>query len=377
MHGGFGGAPKFPPIMVLLFLLRHYQRTGDADALEMVRATAEAMARGGIYDQLAGGFARYSVDERWLVPHFEKMLYDNALLLRVYTDALAADRRPAGGPGRVGDRLGSWSTSCATPDGGFASSLDADTDGVEGATYAWTPAQLERRSGDEDGPWAADLLGVTEAGTFEHGTSVLRLARDVDDARGGARRWPDVRGRLLAAREAPARSRAATTRSSPPGTAWRPPARARRRRRDSRDRARTVGSPGRGAPAAGRHESAAADSDIRDMDGASGGVARSARRPDGQHPRHHDAAQNLRRPRSDLPGRVDVLRHRRARARPRYLQRAIGRRYFAASTLRGALQFDPLRDVTAFQALLASAEAGRQRALTAFRDTAGERLLAL
>ena len=84
-YGGFGGAPKFPPHMALLFLLRHHQRTGDARSLEIVRHTCEAMARGGIYDQLAGGFARYSVDERWIVPHFEKMLYDNALLLRVYT----------------------------------------------------------------------------------------------------------------------------------------------------------------------------------------------------------------------------------------------------------------------------------------------------
>src|SRR3954469_8441306 len=85
VHGGFGGAPKFPPHLALLFLLRYYQRTGDADTLEIVRHTTEAMARGGIYDQLAGGFARYSVDDHWLVPHFEKMLYDNALLLRVYT----------------------------------------------------------------------------------------------------------------------------------------------------------------------------------------------------------------------------------------------------------------------------------------------------
>src|SRR5690606_33156177 len=84
-NGGFGDAPKFPPHMVLLFLLRHHERTGDPDALEIVRHTCEQMARGGIYDQLAGGFARYSVDATWTVPHFEKMLYDNALLLRVYT----------------------------------------------------------------------------------------------------------------------------------------------------------------------------------------------------------------------------------------------------------------------------------------------------
>ena len=83
-RGGFGGAPKFPPSMVLEFLLRHHARTGSADALAMARGTAEAMARGGMYDQLGGGFARYSVDANWVVPHFEKMLYDNALLLRLY-----------------------------------------------------------------------------------------------------------------------------------------------------------------------------------------------------------------------------------------------------------------------------------------------------
>ncbi len=85
VHGGFGGAPKFPPHMALLFLLRHHQRTGDPQSLEIVRHTCEAMARGGLYDQIEGGFARYSVDDKWIVPHFEKMLYDNALLLRVYT----------------------------------------------------------------------------------------------------------------------------------------------------------------------------------------------------------------------------------------------------------------------------------------------------
>jgi len=201
VHAGFGDAPKFPPSMVMLFLLRHYQRTGDADALEQARATAEAMARGGIYDQLAGGFARYSVDERWWVPHFEKMLYDNALLLRAYSllwrltgDPLA--RRVAT------DTAQFLVDDLQEPGGGFASSLDADTDGVEGATYAWTPDQLRSALGDTDGDWAADLFGVTPAGTFEHGTSVLRLLRDVDD-RGSEeirQRWADVRARLLAVR---------------------------------------------------------------------------------------------------------------------------------------------------------------------------------
>jgi uncharacterized protein YyaL (SSP411 family) len=199
IHGGFGGAPKFPPHMALLFLLRHYQRTGDERVLEVVRHTCEAMARGGMYDQLAGGFARYSVDERWLVPHFEKMLYDNALLLRVYTllwrltgDALAE---------RVAAEVADFMTRDLLVGEAFAASLDADTAGVEGLTYAWTRAQLVEVLGADDGAWAADLFDVTETGTFEHGTSVLRLARDMDGADSAQQtRWRDVRAKLLAAR---------------------------------------------------------------------------------------------------------------------------------------------------------------------------------
>jgi uncharacterized protein YyaL (SSP411 family) len=181
LHGGFGGAPKFPPHLNLLFLLRHFQRTGDDRALEIVRHTAEQMARGGIYDQLGGGFARYSVDGEWTVPHFEKMLYDNALLLRVYThlwrltgDALAL---------RVATETAEFLLAdLATPEGGFASALDADTEGVEGLTYVWTPDQLQEALTDAGAGFAADLYGVTGPGTFEHGTSVLRLMRDLDDA---------------------------------------------------------------------------------------------------------------------------------------------------------------------------------------------------
>ncbi|GAA4597800.1 uncharacterized protein YyaL (SSP411 family) [Actinoplanes octamycinicus] len=199
-YGGFGGAPKFPPHMNLLFLLRHHERTGSAEALELARHAGEQMARGGIYDQLAGGFARYAVDAHWTVPHFEKMLYDNALLLRVYTqlwrltgDVLAR---------RVADETAAFLLrDLGTPAGGLASALDADTDGVEGLTYAWTPAQLAEVLGDDDGAWAADLFRVTPDGTFEHGRSVLVLARDIDAADPAiVSRWQDVRARLLAAR---------------------------------------------------------------------------------------------------------------------------------------------------------------------------------
>jgi uncharacterized protein YyaL (SSP411 family) len=193
--GGFGGAPKFPPSMVLECLLRAHARSGSARALHMVRRTAEAMARGGMHDQLAGGFARYAVDAAWVVPHFEKMLYDNALLLRVYlhlwrTTGEDWARDVADGVARFLLR------DLRTPEGGFASALDADTDGVEGLTYVWTPDQLVDVLGPDDGRWAAEVFEVTDRGTFEHGMSTLQYLRDVDDRA----RLDDVRRRLLEAR---------------------------------------------------------------------------------------------------------------------------------------------------------------------------------
>ncbi|MGC9666786.1 thioredoxin domain-containing protein [Planosporangium sp. 12N6] len=179
-YGGFGGAPKFPPHMNLLFLLRHHQRTGSPESLEMARRTGEAMARGGIYDQLAGGFARYSVDRTWTVPHFEKMLYDNALLLRVYTHLwrLTGDELALRVARETVDFL---LGEMRTGEGGFASALDADTDGVEGLTYVWTPHGLAEVLGDDDANWAAAVFNVTAEGTFEHGTSVLQLPADPED----------------------------------------------------------------------------------------------------------------------------------------------------------------------------------------------------
>ncbi len=193
--GGFGGAPKFPPSMLLEFLLRAHARTGREHALEMARRTAEAMARGGIHDQLAGGFARYAVDAQWVVPHFEKMLYDNALLLRVYLHLWRATgddwaREVADGVVRFLLR------DLRTPEGGFASALDADTDGVEGLTYVWTPDQLVAVLGEDDGRWAAEVFEVTGRGTFEHGTSTLQYLRDTDDPA----RLESVRARLLESR---------------------------------------------------------------------------------------------------------------------------------------------------------------------------------
>jgi uncharacterized protein YyaL (SSP411 family) len=198
-RGGFGGAPKFPPSMVLEFLLRHHARTGSADALAMVGATCEAMARGGMYDQLGGGFARYSVDADWVVPHFEKMLYDNAQLLRVYAHWLRATGSPLAR--RVVRETADFLVrDLRTTEDGFASALDADTvvDGhsSEGLTYVWTPDQLVEVLGEDDGRRAASLLSVTESGTFEHGTSTLQLRSDPDDEQW----WYAARERLRAAR---------------------------------------------------------------------------------------------------------------------------------------------------------------------------------
>jgi uncharacterized protein len=198
-YGGFGGAPKFPPSMVLEFLLRrHEQDPGPSGALAlgMAEGTLEAMARGGMYDQLAGGFARYSVDAAWVVPHFEKMLYDNALLARVY----AHWWRRTGSPlaRRVAADTCDWMiTELGTGQDGFAAALDADSDGAEGKFYVWTPAQLREVLGDADGEYAAETFGVTDEGTFEHGASVLQLRRDPPDAE----RFARIRAELRAARE--------------------------------------------------------------------------------------------------------------------------------------------------------------------------------
>ena len=194
-HAGFGSAPKFPPSMVLEFLLRHTARTGSPNASGMADRTLRAMARGGMYDQLGGGFARYSVDRGWVVPHFEKMLYDNAQLLGVYVRWWRQSGDPLGA--RVARTTADFLLAeLRTEQGGLASALDADTEGVEGRFYAWTPAQLVEALGEPDGRWAAALLEVTDTGTFEHGASTLQLLTDPDDPE----RWASVRARLLAAR---------------------------------------------------------------------------------------------------------------------------------------------------------------------------------
>ncbi|MFE9772650.1 thioredoxin domain-containing protein [Streptomyces sp. NPDC005931] len=203
-RGGFGGAPKFPPSMVIEFLLRHHARTGAEGALQMARDTCERMARGGLYDQLGGGFARYSVDRDWVVPHFEKMLYDNALLCRVYTHLWRATGSALAR--RVALETADFMVrELRTPEGGFASALDADSDDgtgrhVEGAHYVWTPAQLREVLGEQDAELAARYFGVTQQGTFEEGASVLQLPQE--EGVFDAERVESVRARLFAARAA-------------------------------------------------------------------------------------------------------------------------------------------------------------------------------
>jgi len=177
--GGFGGAPKFPQPMILEFVLRHWKRTGSPEALRMAGHTLRRMAAGGMYDQAGGGFHRYSVDARWLVPHFEKMLYDNALLARVYLQAWQstgdADFR------RVAEEVLRYvRREMRSPEGGFYSAQDADSEGEEGRFYVWTPEEVDALLGAEDGPLFRAYYDVTEDGNFE-GRNILHVDRSVED----------------------------------------------------------------------------------------------------------------------------------------------------------------------------------------------------
>jgi uncharacterized protein YyaL (SSP411 family) len=177
-HGGFGGAPKFPQPIVLDFLLREYHRSGNSLTLRMVERSLEKMARGGIYDQLGGGFHRYSVDQGWLVPHFEKMLYDNALLSRLYVRAYQATGKAL--YRRVAEETLEYVTrEMTSPDGGFYSAQDADSEGQEGKFFVWTPAQIVAALGDEEAQLFNQYFAVSEARNFE-GKNVLSVPRDSD-----------------------------------------------------------------------------------------------------------------------------------------------------------------------------------------------------
>jgi uncharacterized protein len=178
-HGGFGGAPKFPQPMLLEFVLRHWRRTGDAQALRIAEQTLRRMAAGGMYDQVGGGFHRYSVDARWLVPHFEKMLYDNALLARAYLHAWLAT-----GHGvylRVVDEtLGYVLREMTSPEGAFYSAQDADSEGEEGRFYLWTAAEVDELLGPEEGALFRGYYDVTPEGNWE-GRSILHVDAPMAD----------------------------------------------------------------------------------------------------------------------------------------------------------------------------------------------------
>ena len=190
-HGGFGGAPKFPHAMDVSFLLRFHRRSGNPEALRMAVVSLDRMARGGIYDQAGGGFHRYAVDAKWLVPHFEKMLYDNALLARAYLEAAQAiaalpvsHALPEGGAAaaaafrQVGRETLDWAIrEMQTAEGGFASSLDADSEGHEGKFYVWTPEQIAAAVGPSEAALVCGVYDVTPGGNFEGGASVLSLPR--------------------------------------------------------------------------------------------------------------------------------------------------------------------------------------------------------
>jgi uncharacterized protein len=206
-HGGFGAAPKFPHPQALDLMLRRSVATGDAVVRDAAVRSLDAMARGGIHDQVGGGFHRYSVDARWAVPHFEKMLYDNALLAPVYLHAYQVSGRED--MLEVCTRtLDYMASELRLPGGAFAASQDADSPGGEGAFFVWTPAQLRETLGAEDGALAARVFGVVDGGNFEHGSTVLsmpyplpQVARSMSvDEPALQARIEDIRSRLHTAR---------------------------------------------------------------------------------------------------------------------------------------------------------------------------------
>jgi hypothetical protein len=176
-HGGFGGAPKFPHAVIVRFLLRYYFRTRNEMVRQMVTVKLDKMAAGGIYDHLGGGFARYSVDERWLVPHFEKMLYDNALLATAYLEAYSAMHQDL--YARVArETLDYVLRDMTDASGGFYSSEDADSEGEEGKFYLWTPQEIREVLGDDLGQLFCQVYDVTEVGNFE-GKNILNLPKSL------------------------------------------------------------------------------------------------------------------------------------------------------------------------------------------------------
>ena len=179
VNGGFGGAPKFPPAMALEFLLRTYKRTGNRDALQMITHTCMKMANGGIYDQLGGGFHRYSTDSRWLVPHFEKMLYDNALLSRLYLHYYQVSGEESARQ-TVEGILDYVLREMTHSEGGFYSTQDADSEGHEGKFFVWDIAEIRDALGETAASMFCDYYNITDAGNFE-GENILNVTRRLED----------------------------------------------------------------------------------------------------------------------------------------------------------------------------------------------------
>jgi hypothetical protein len=179
VNGGFGGAPKFPPAMTLEFLLRTHIRTGNRDALEIVSHTCQKMAQGGIYDQLGGGFHRYSTDAKWLVPHFEKMLYDNALLSRLYLHYFQISQMPLARE-IVEGTLDYVLREMTDPTGGFYSTQDADSEGHEGKFFVWDIKEIRDALGEPDASLFCAYYNITEAGNFE-GKNIPNITRLLDE----------------------------------------------------------------------------------------------------------------------------------------------------------------------------------------------------
>jgi uncharacterized protein YyaL (SSP411 family) len=196
-NGGFGGAPKFPQPVMLEFLLRYHRRTGDSKILKMVEHTLERMAAGGVYDQIGGGFHRYSTDRAWQVPHFEKMLYDNGQLATIYLDGYLVTGRPDFA--EVAKQILDYTIrEMQSPEGGFYSATDADSEGEEGTFFIWKSAEIDEVLGPERGKFVRAYYGVTEQGNFEH-ANILHVSGTLEEAAKTAGISPEDAKEVLAA----------------------------------------------------------------------------------------------------------------------------------------------------------------------------------
>jgi uncharacterized protein len=200
LNGGFGGAPKFPHPTDLEFSLRRFAATGDAEARDMTTHSLARMAQGGIYDQLGGGFCRYSVDASWTIPHFEKMLYDNGPLLRLYADAWTVTGEPRFA--KVAEETAEWAMrDMQSPEGGYYSSLDADSEGEEGKFYIWSPAEVQALVTDEEYSVVSKHWGLDRPANFEDKHWHLRIGESLEAVAARLKiELPEAEARLAAAR---------------------------------------------------------------------------------------------------------------------------------------------------------------------------------